>query len=747
MSKKKDIIDAVKKHEFDEIFALLQSDKKYSRLLEKIIINPEKYGIDEISRDQKLLLIKETGHIDLGQPWGRFQTRSWLTERALINPEKYGLGELSKEERLELIINSGSYKMSKAVMENPNLYGLENITISEKVDLICSIRDYKIDIKTLWERDIRLHRDVIENLNKYGFENASSEDILKLIENSESAEIAQKVLDNMEKYGIDSNNEASIARICSIIPGKNIDDRFSILKKNLNDHEKVDKVKSRVEKLQTKNKMVYSTFNYEFISDDEIFSKLEEGKEEGYTEEQLLRLSNYPEVQRFIVGTKKNEYMNKAISYVLKNDSNYIITLNRLINNEKNYQWILDVLPEGEKVEDEEKFIEQFIMIISEDDNYFGVKNSEDIIKYTDKKNKICEDILNGDMENLPEGLKKFGDIYGKEGLLKFAILEYHFGISINEANRIIQRYGKDTEDISKLVKSLTNKKEQDEEVQQFNITGRYLKALKQIVECKNIEELIKKEREKNNSNIVGKPWNDTSNDILSVRNVESKILNMFEKLYNDVIYKAEEHDEDKIQSEKYIDAKGEEHEIATYYIKKDFNLRIRTEGAYAAFEEPEDFKTLYNNPSIENHGNCECFISNDSISPARNNYGIIVGYREIKKNSLTSAGPYDLYTSNESFYSYDEKSEFRTPKQMIDNTRHTHNEMVTERLLLDENGNAIKSHPDYAIWIEEDLKEERFLPSGEINPKWVEQREKNPQWIMTKKMAAQLRSATYYYR
>ena len=83
-------------------------------------------------------------------------------------------------------------------------------------------------------------------------------------------------------------------------------------------------------------------------------------------------------------------------------------------------------------------------------------------------------------------------------------------------------------------------------------------------------------------------------------------------------------------------------------------------------------------------------------------------------------------------FSNYREDSEFRTPKQMKNNTRHTHNEMVKDRIVLID-GKIYKYKPDYAVWIEESTEEERK------EPKWKEEREKDPQWIMTKKLASQL--------
>ncbi|MBR3003265.1 MAG: HD domain-containing protein [Clostridia bacterium] len=296
---------------------------------------------------------------------------------------------------------------------------------------------------------------------------------------------------------------------------------------------------------------------------------------------------------------------------------------------------------------------------------------------------------------------------YSKEDLYKFALLEYKLGIGLSEAKRLVTRYGIDTEELPE------------------NDTTRYLKTLKEIIECENIEEKVQSAIQENT---LGKPWEGTP----SARNQEGEILNLYAELYNETLYQPKESDKDE-QGEIYVDEKGDSHQIDVYNIEDDFNVNIRVEGAYRNFVEPEDFMKYYEEPDIKNHGNCESYIGNDSIAGARNTIGVAVGYKFIRENSLTACGPYDLNSVNESFSIYNEKSEFRTPKEMIDNTRHTHNEMVKDRLVIDENGNVSKYKPDYAIWIEEDTKEERSQEG------WQEKRNQDSQWIMTKKLAAQL--------
>ncbi len=67
---------------------------------------------------------------------------------------------------------------------------------------------------------------------------------------------------------------------------------------------------------------------------------------------------------------------------------------------------------------------------------------------------------------------------------------------------------------------------------------------------------------------------------------------------------------------------------------------------------------------------------------------------------------------------------QFRTPKKMIDYTRHGHNEIVSERLQYNEQGKYEKDIPQFVVWIKEDENENR---------------EEDDRWRMTKKAASQL--------
>lgn len=62
----------------------------------------------------------------------------------------------------------------------------------------------------------------------------------------------------------------------------------------------------------------------------------------------------------------------------------------------------------------------------------------------------------------------------------------------------------------------------------------------------------------------------------------------------------------------------GQEHEIEIYDVNSDFNMFVRSEGAYAYWKEPENFLEALNIPNTYYHGNCKSYIGQNSIALAR---------------------------------------------------------------------------------------------------------------------------------
>lgn len=486
-----------------------------------------------------------------------------------------------------------------------------------------------------------------------------------------------------------------------LLPGQDENDKLYIsnVYYKANKESFTPKMWNIIEKLLQKNSSLYSTIHFEILFETQLLKIC--------NEEQLIRITHYPKVQEYFLRNNNN-LMFETMEYLMKNDENWIISLEGIIENENKYKDLIDRLQSVDRKKITPEFIQNFLCIISDQENYFGIQNYDDVNNYSNKKNEICLDILHGNFKNPPIGLEK----YSESDLYKFALLEYKFGISLEDAKRIIKRYGTDSDKLPK------------------NTTSEYIRLLKTLIQTDNIKDYINYAIE---NELLEQPWLGFPN----ARNAEGQILNMFAELYNKTLYSTKIEDKEDEQ-ELYIDTEGKEHQIDIYRIKKDFNLNVRFEGLQDNFTEPNNFNQYYENPNIDNHGNCESYMGNDLICEGVNGifvnpfYGIMVGYNYIYPNTLTSCGTHDLGTTNENFSIYNEESDFRIPEEMKNHTR-IDNEMVKERLFIDKNGEVVKSKPSYIIWIEEDQKNEREAPG------WKKQREHDPYWIRTKKAAAQL--------
>ena len=162
---------------------------------------------------------------------------------------------------------------------------------------------------------------------------------------------------------------------------------------------------------------------------------------------------------------------------------------------------------------------------------------------------------------------------------------------------------------------------------------------------------------------------------------------------YNESLYHVKDGDE-FIQYEgcRFYKAAGEDG-------SKPFNLSITSLGAYSSFD-PFDkgfsFKDNWNMPLVASHGICSSYLGNNNLGTARVDC-VILGFTDYEEGALLTGGPYDLASnaSNRTFDAFSNlgHSMFLHPKQLIDYTRHTHNEYVFERRY-----NDGKRQPNYAV-------------------------------------------------
>lgn len=410
--------------------------------------------------------------------------------------------------------------------------------------------------------------------------------------------------------------------------------------------------------------------------------------------EKLARITIYPDLQEKLIKISKNKGLNKLITTIDKN-SNWIMEIDNVLKNINNYKQLLEEL--SNKVVDEDT-TEMLIQVFSQKENYFNISGISEAQNYFDIRKEICQKILNNEkVDNLSPTLAN----YTEEDKKRFAILEMMYGIDMEEAENLIQKYAKDIE------------KMDTEKYERKTILA--LLGIKRILECKNIEEKYNE-----NKNIIDNELETI--EYSTIATLEANCINMYAKNYNEILYKPKE--EDIISNVEY-----EGKSINIYEIDEDFNIFVRAEGACNGWEEPENFNESLKKPRTKYHGNCKSFIGQDLIAIASSK-GVKYAYTKCEKDSLLLSAPWDIQSNsaNTEFSTASTKSnetngvQFRIPTEMKNNTRYEMNEFVSENLVYkDQKFEA--DRPQFVLYVQE----------PDID------RETDEQWRIAKKAAGQI--------
>ena len=413
--------------------------------------------------------------------------------------------------------------------------------------------------------------------------------------------------------------------------------------------------------------------------------------------EKLVRICNYEELQKNILNLIKIPGCDKLIETVSKDSDNWVMELDNIMKNISQFPELMYQIP-NEKMNTDR--IDMLIQVFSQRENYFNIKTSEEVENYFNIRNEICKKLLN---ETQIDNLHPIIANYSKEDQKRFALLQMFYGIDIQEARNLVEKYGKDVEEIL--------------EKQNEDKTASKILGIKRILECDNIKEKYAEYKE-----IINNELEDI--EYSSIAMVEAECINMYAQMYDKTLYKLSELD-------KVFDEEYEGKKVEVFEINKDFNMFVRTNGACNGWNEPENFATQRQNSNTLNHGNCKSFVGQDCIAIAKST-GPKYGYSYCEENSLLLAAPWDIMSNaaNKEFstastkWDFNSGIQFRIPQKMIDHTRYGYNEIVSERLIYDEQTETFKQDkPQYIVYVQEPEKN----------------RQEDDQWRISKKAASQL--------
>lgn len=411
--------------------------------------------------------------------------------------------------------------------------------------------------------------------------------------------------------------------------------------------------------------------NYLYNRNDEIFSTLNfEILKLNIPLEILLTITLYPEMQEKIINLD-NVVSSKLFEIIKKVQSKKYDTVQiteSILKNASNYEELLNNLDINSLNENE---LNNLIYVLQNENNIFNISSIEDLKEENFKKKK---DIYFRNIDNNLDNLV-LDD-------LKEAIVESIYGISLERAKFISDRY---SYDFDALRKDKLNEK------------------IISIVE--NLNKIVN-ETDISKLKVIYQTRNDISGlktDFMSSLSLEASIREEYARMYSNTLYKVNESDLSKNQKLDNVTYQGKKIEV--YEPESKFNMQIHALGAYSSFSRPDNFKDDWLKPKIAYHGICTSFIANNEIATARQRHPIL-GFSNYEEKALLLAGNYDLGSdqANLSFATSNYKSgKFLPPKTMIDATRHNHNEMVIERMKHD-SGRISKRTPNYIIYIIDDM-------------------------------------------
>lgn len=412
--------------------------------------------------------------------------------------------------------------------------------------------------------------------------------------------------------------------------------------------------------------------------------------------DKIVKLSTDVELQKKLEAHMEDKNFMHVISNVAKSSHNWVLEISTICRNLDEHSELMKSIKDKNL---DEKQLKLLYLCLLEEKNWFKVNSLGDLEGYSDKRRKICCEILEGkdvtgkmsdDFSKLTEDEKKI-----------FAVLELSYGMDIETAQNLVYKYGKDIEQISK--------------EQPQNKTVEELKVLSTILKLtgKEAEELYR------DNQIKIQNWSDI--EFSTGAHIEEQALELYEKMYRDAL---------KVQEVQLESVQYQGREVPVTEVVGDFKAFIRVEGAYSMWEEPDDFSTYFDDVDPYGNGNCKSFVANNLLARARPK-GPTFGFNQCKENSFLLMAPWDI-ASNRANYSFSTSStnwnykkgvQFRTPENMIDATRDNHNEVVTQKW----------------FWNEQEQKLERDKPDFVIYMKTSLNPEEDPQYKMSIKAAAQL--------
>ena len=430
-----------------------------------------------------------------------------------------------------------------------------------------------------------------------------------------------------------------------------------------------DEVKNYLEDLLSRNNRLMETLDIKMLHKDiiSLFSK-----------STLERIVTDDMLQMDILELSQEDLQTYA--YIL----NYEVTdINERIGNLFPVNCKDININELQKLNDNDR-LKAIIIILSNSE--FRLRNLNELDNYYEKRKNMCKQIINQpdiikqeydknliskDEISLLDKMKKLSDL----DIIKYAIMEAKYGISLKKAKVLCSMFAKDIDNIEK-----------SEET-------RIINELKSILGEDDISQLRKIDLDEDFNNYIG------------TMNIIPNLKNAYTHQYQETLYQIKE--EDYIGSQS-IKLKG----------KKRTPIKIYN--ALGKDNDKADFNMMLSSYSTDKNYTIPCsYIGNDFLGVVDDD--TLVAFSDIRENELHN----DDRTLDVPFYHWEDlsESEFLSPQNQLDSSK-VYNKLWLEKKV-EKGGNLENRKPTYAVFMAETLADIQDA--------------KNKRWNDTKRLAGEL--------
>lgn len=423
------------------------------------------------------------------------------------------------------------------------------------------------------------------------------------------------------------------------------------------------KVMETYDEQREKNDEVSETLNPSFA--DEYYKRL-------FSKEQYEMLSNYSMIQYSFTALPKESFIESFMLSIADRYSNDL-------------SWV--------------EIFRTALERYSKDDDIKALFASFDPDELTDDDKKNLEDILiNGNKYNITsfEELRRIDEIkeeyYEKLSIdssiscQKTLYFEKMYGIDLGAATSLLQEFGASLEGIE-----FDKLSEQEKEI--FSI----IQDIKRIIDLEDIEE-IKKVTE-----TIPKSYKVDPTKMLTLK---GDMKNVFLHKINDTLYHPGDTPVETVDNIPVYLAAGEDG-------SKEFRMMMTSLGAYTHMKAPDNFEESFNMSKTLTHHCCCSYIGNQSIGTATIKYACL-GFSDYADGMLHLSSPTDLVSSSErnsATVTSVVDPTYLLPEDILNSTRHTHNESTFERRDLGK-GEHFKKQPSYVVYHCDNLSDRETIPN-----------------------------------